>query len=56
MLQVAKLVDDFGMVSFTPLDISDEDRYVAAACCSLGATQQCLSSMFVANIVAECAV
>ena len=23
---VAKLVDGFGMVSFTPLDITDEDR------------------------------
>lgn len=25
-MQVAKLVDDYGMVSFTPMDVSDEDR------------------------------
>ena len=28
---MAKLVDDYGMVSFTPLDIRDEDRYGTAA-------------------------
>lgn len=27
--QVAKLVDDWGMVSFTPLDVTEEDRFAA---------------------------
>ena len=28
-LQVAALLDDYSMVSFVPLDMSNEERYVA---------------------------